>query len=124
MADDRLKVSLDQLDQLGLGEMEEMLEFGLKQRAELKMEEEIVKERIKTVNDTVLPLMIGANIGSVSSSLGTLAWSHRVNRSINRDKLVNAMLAAGIKADKINQIVEEATTVSESDTLSFTKSRG
>jgi hypothetical protein len=122
MADnDMLKITLDQLEGLGLADMEEILQYGLEQRAEAKTEKDAVEERIKSINDMILPIMVTANIGSVSSPLGTLVYQHSIRSTINKDELINAMLGKGWDAADVADVIRKGSKESVSDTLSYRK---
>lgn len=122
--DEMLKVTLDQLEALGLGDLEEILEYGLKERAKIKRLEDEVKDKKQKVNDIVLPVMIASNIGSVSSKLGVLVYQHTIRQTLVKEQLVNAMLGKGWDANDIADVIKQGSKESVSDSVAYRKPNG
>ena len=114
-----LKLSTEQLGGLGLGGDAELLMQGLADRRRIKMEQDMLKAEADEVNERILGLMVMHDIQSISGPEGTMSHKHGTNRTINRDKITNAMLGEGIGADVINKVLEAGTTISEYDTIEF-----
>ena len=117
---DRVKVTIDQLDDImGGGDYADTIRDGLERWAELKEEEERVKQEIKDLNAELLPIMVMHDIGMVSSSMGSISWVEGENVSLNRDKLVNSMLKQGWDAADIAAVMEEGTTRTPYTTIMY-----
>ena len=114
-----LKLTAEQLEDLGLGGDAELLLQGLADRRRIKMEQDMLKAEADEVNERIRGLMVMHDIQSISGPDGTMSHKHGTNRTINRDKITNAMLGEGIGADVINKVLEAGTTISEYDTIEF-----
>ena len=116
---ERLKVTLKQLSGLGKADVVETLDWGMGERIRIKAEQDRLKKELEEVNDTILGLLVLHDIQAAVGPKGTLSHKHGVNRTINKDKITNAMLLRRIDAEVINEVLEEGTTVSEYDTVEF-----
>lgn len=114
-----MKLTVEQLVALELGGDAELLMQGMADRRRIKVEQDNLKKEAEEVNERILGLMVMHDIQTVSGPDGTISHKHGTNRTINRDKLTNAMLGKGIDADTINQILESGTIISEYDTIEF-----
>ncbi len=119
---DRLSLSVDQLESVvGDGEYVKSIREGLEKRSLLKRVEEETKKEIKDLNDELLPILAMHGIGSVSSGLGSISYTEGESVSLNRDRLVNAMLKQGWDAAVIAEVMKEGTTRTPYVTLTFRK---
>lgn len=117
-----VKITIDQLESVMRdGDDIKAIRDGLERRAELKGEEERVKDEIKNLNDELLPILAIHDISTVSSSLGSITYTEGESVNLSRDNLINAMLKRGWEASEIAQVVEEGTTRTSYVTLAFRK---
>lgn len=90
----------------------DMLEWGIRQRAELKETADLLVDRLSAANKSIFWAMQQLEIATYTTELGTLTCKQpTTTSSLSRDKLRAAMLGAGLSAEKVAEIVEAATEV-------------
>ena len=90
----------------------DLLEWGITERAAIKQEMDKLNLRLKNVNSAVLSTMERLKMKSFKHGLGTMTWkAASESHGIDKDKLIVAMLSAGIDAAVVDGILKAADKV-------------
>lgn len=119
-----LKVTVEQLAELGQIDQAHFLEESLKERERYKKMEEEAKAGIERVNKEIIPVMLALDLSQVTDpNLGSLIYKEGVNRSISKERLINSLLAHGMGAEEIATVVEEVTKETPYETVEYRRVR-
>jgi len=92
-----------------LNHSHDVLEWGISQRDAIKKDMDILDARLRNVNAAILSTMTECNIKTFKHELGTLSWKDAsVSHGIDKDKLVVTLLASGLSAEKVAEIMAAA----------------
>ena len=104
----------------------EVLEWGIKERVEIKGEMDKLDLRLKNVNSAILSTMERTGMATFRHPLGTITYKKAgETHSLDKVKLMEALLGSGLSADKVKEIMEAADKPGERKaSVSFTPDRG
>lgn len=103
----------------------EILHKLLIQRSSLSIQEKDLKARLDEWKEEALPLLMATNTKSFGDeSIGTMTVVEGSSSSINRDMLIQNLLAEGIEADRVAAIVDKSTKRGTYTTIQFKKRNG
>lgn len=89
----------------------------------MRMEAKSLEDRAKVMKEEangVLKDVMGAmDVDQIKHSLGTVSLVAGTSVSTNRDTLKMEMVRAGLSVDKVNEIMDKATKVTQYKTIQF-----
>lgn len=98
----------------------EVLFQMLVKRAGLEQDKKTLDLRMTEWKDEALPLMVATGVKSFKDeNIGSMTVVDGSSVSINRDLLIQNLLAEGMDADKVATVVEKSTKVSRYQTIQF-----
>lgn len=103
-------------------EIQKEIKATIRTRARAKGMEVEAKEINKQVKKTLLPLLAAYEIKSCTlGGVGKVSYKVSAGRSINEQKLREALLLRGVDAKVINRIIKESSTTWSTEYVDFVK---
>jgi len=97
----------------------------LEVRADLKKQEDVLKEKKGEISATIKTTM--ARLGETrfrEYDIGSLTISETTRTTIDKTKLKQGMLSVGLSAEKINTVMASCSTTKTSESLTFRAAKG
>jgi len=88
--------------------MENELRDAMKMRLRAKTLTDEAKSLNTAANKIIMPLLVAHGLEAYESDLGTVSIRKSSGFTLNRDKLVESMLLAGLPPEKVESIMEQS----------------
>jgi len=103
-------------------DMAVILKVVFRMRAEAAMEKKDAEDKVSAANKQALPFFLLSGIKSLkSTNMGSLGYSTTTRTSLDKGKLAVILVEeGGLSADLASAYIERASTVSESESITYT----